>query len=267
MVKQVNFIIIGAARSATTSISNLLAQHPEVSFSNPKEPQFFSNINWRDNISEYHNLFKKEGKIYGEGSTNYSKHPSFNRNIHSDIFEYNANMKFIYVMRKPIDRIISHYNFAFERGYTNQDINIEVFKKDIYINTCKYMSQIKPYIEHFGKDNVKLIFFDDYKSKPSETINNICSFLNINEISLKGKSLKTNESQKGVIRHKKYDNPKTILDYLKKGIHYVSRSLSSKKPIANLTDKSKTKIIHLLEQEISELEKITQKDLSKWREL
>jgi len=37
----VDFLLIGAAKSATTSLSNALSQHPDICFSDPKEPQFF----------------------------------------------------------------------------------------------------------------------------------------------------------------------------------------------------------------------------------
>ena len=121
---KVNFLIIGAARSATTSLSSILASHQSISFSKPKEPQFFSKENWRDSIGAYHKLFKKkEGVLYGEGSTNYTKAPFFNKNIYSDILEYNPDMKFIYMVRHPLERIKSHYKFALERGYTIESIN------------------------------------------------------------------------------------------------------------------------------------------------
>ena len=36
-----NFIIIGAAKSATTTLTTILPQHPDVFISKPKEPKFF----------------------------------------------------------------------------------------------------------------------------------------------------------------------------------------------------------------------------------
>ncbi|MCB0382385.1 MAG: sulfotransferase, partial [Psychroserpens sp.] len=128
----VNFLLIGAAKSATTSLSNALSQHPDICFSNPKEPEFFCKDNWRDKIENYHSLFKQKSvKLYGEGSTNYSKFPHYNKNIHKDIFDYNPNMKIIYMMRHPIDRIVSHYIHSYNRGHESiNDINIEELTTD-----------------------------------------------------------------------------------------------------------------------------------------
>ena len=36
-----NFIIIGAAKSATTTLTTILPQHPDIFISKPKEPKFF----------------------------------------------------------------------------------------------------------------------------------------------------------------------------------------------------------------------------------
>ena len=134
---KVDFLVLGAARSATTSISTILARHPDICFSQPKEPQFFSQEDWRNHLDSYKSLFKKEARLYGEGSTNYTKFPLFNPKIHNDIYEYNPNMKLIYIMRHPIDRIISHYKFAIERGYSVDSIDIEILKNPVYLQTVR----------------------------------------------------------------------------------------------------------------------------------
>lgn len=267
MVNKVNFIVIGAARSATTSICNIIADHPEVCFSEPKEPQFFSDKDWRHKLNTYHKLYKtNKAKLYGEGSTNYSKYPSYNKNIHSDIYEYNPNMKIIYIMRNPIDRIISHYQFALERGYTSDKIDKEVLSKEIYINTSSYYGQIKPYIDTFGFKNVHLIFFNDYKTNPKSTLDALFNFLEIDVLNPNKKSLHTNKSGKGSINHKKFDNPNSISDYIKKILHSLVRKLRLKKtPKPSINKATRLKILNLLENDISKLEDLTQRDLSAWR--
>ena len=137
---KVNLFIIGAARSATTSLSNLIAAHPDVCFSKPKEPQFFSDSSWRDKTEHYHSKFFKEAKIYAEGSTNYTKIPAFNTDVAANIHDYNPDAKLIYMMRHPIERILSHYYFAVERGYTEKELNKEVIENPIYLQTSRYFA-------------------------------------------------------------------------------------------------------------------------------
>lgn len=264
---KVDFMIIGAARSATTSLCKILASHPDIGFSSIKEPQFFSKHDWREQIDHYNSLFTKDAKIYGEGSTNYTKYPFFNKKIHSDIFEYNPKMKFIYIMRNPIDRMISHYRFAIERGYTSNEINKEILENRIYLETSKYYSQIKLYSDQFGKENIKLIFFDAFKSDPKKIMDEIFEFIGIHSIEFSPKLTHSNKSWSGVIGHKKYDAPRTLIDKIKKGLHIVYRQL---KPKSKLNDQlllsTKKWVISELKDDIHSLEKLSNSDLSHWFE-
>ena len=42
-----NFIIIGAAKSATTTLTTILPRHPDIFISKPKEPKFFGRYHSR----------------------------------------------------------------------------------------------------------------------------------------------------------------------------------------------------------------------------
>jgi len=47
-------------------------------------------------------------------------------------------MKFIYLLRKPIDRIISCYIHRYERGYTDLPIGKAMVEDRIYIDVTRY---------------------------------------------------------------------------------------------------------------------------------
>lgn len=264
---KVNFMVIGAARSATTSICKILDSHPDICFSSVKEPQFFSNNDWRNNLNGYHKLFKRNNALlYGEGSTNYTKHPWFNNHIPRDIHEYNPDMKFIYVIRNPIDRILSHYKFALERGYTNSTISEAIKNNSIYIDTSKYMSQIKPYLEQFGRDQIQIIVFDDFKNNPQLVIDSICTFLKITPLNINSNQTHFNQTQKGYIGLKKYDHPKTFLGLLGKWKHIIQRKLKthSDRPNFSLQPNEVQYITSQTRQEIMDIGKLINRDLSSW---
>ncbi|MDT0555766.1 sulfotransferase family protein [Patiriisocius hiemis] len=265
---KVDFLLIGAAKSATTSLCNALTQHPDICFSEPKEPQFFSESNWRDKLDSYHSLFKKNTKLYGEGSTNYSKHPHYNKNIHNDIYEYNPEMKIIYIMRNPVDRIISYYTHTYNRGHeTIENINNAVLNNIHYIDTGKYAMQIKPYQELFGEENVLLLFFEDFIKSYQQVLDSIFEFLDIDAIEVDEKYLNANKSFDKRVLHHKYDNPKTIFEKVKKVLlilknYTYSPKFIDKKPI--LTRETKQYIINHVSKDINEIEIMTGRDLSHW---
>lgn len=264
----VDFLLIGSAKSATTSLSNALSQHPDICFSDPKEPQFFSEDDCSDHLDYYHSLFKnKSAKLYGEGSTNYSKFPHYNKTIHQDIFDYNPNMKIIYMMRHPIDRIVSHYIHSYNRGHEPiNDINIALTRNNHYIDTARYAMQIEPYINLLGRNNILMLFFEDFVSNPQCLLNTTFNFLNIDGITINKKTLNTNKSFNRKVIHHKYDNPKTIFEKLRKVVfiikNYFNSDFINQKP--TLSSETKIYILNSVKDDIKKIEKLTNRDLSHW---
>jgi len=71
-----NYLVIGAQKSATSSVCDLLAGHPEVFMTDPKEPYFFSHDEvWSKGLGWYESLFEgADGcPAVGEGSTTYTQ--------------------------------------------------------------------------------------------------------------------------------------------------------------------------------------------------
>ena len=101
-----DFLIIGAPKAATTTLSVMLREHPDVAFARIKEPHFFSNPNqFALGWSWYRSLFehRQPGQILGEASTSYSRirrYPKVARRIQ----RYLPDVKIIYM-------VISHDRF------------------------------------------------------------------------------------------------------------------------------------------------------------
>lgn len=179
----VDFMVIGAAKCGTTSLAYELSQHPKINFSKIKEPHFFSRIiDWKKNIQEYHTLFdEEEGKIYGEASPYYTLHPEF-IDTSKRIFEYNPEIKLIYIIRNPIERIYSNYKFqhAFNLlKYPLKDMEKEILENPIYINRSKYYMQIEQYLKYFPKEQLLICHLEEYIENRPKVLNSIYSFLGI----------------------------------------------------------------------------------------
>ena len=85
-----NLFVVGAMKSATTSLHELLSQHPDIYMSRPKEPMFFMHENpTTSQRQEYSALFRGIDAPYvGESSTTYAMRPRFSGaeiRIHHDI--------------------------------------------------------------------------------------------------------------------------------------------------------------------------------------
>jgi Sulfotransferase family len=130
-----NFLIIGAAKSGTTSLYHYLNQHPQIYMSPEKEPEFFALegrkldfdgpdgkevINRRiqrnrpTNIEEYRALFEGVSgeTAIGEASPWYL----YSVQAPSRISYYIPGVKLIAVLRNPVERAYSLFLYLRLRG-------------------------------------------------------------------------------------------------------------------------------------------------------
>ena len=176
-MKLVNFLLIGAMKCGTSFLAKNLSDHDEISFSSIKEPHYFSK--YQISLKQYHELFDFKKPLRGEASTTYTFFPSFNVNIVQDIYRYNPNMKLLYIVRNPLDRLVSDYMHLYSRKYTSLSIDEAIKNIPDLINRTKYFSHIERYLQYFNSDQFFLITYEELTQRPLTTMNKIAKFLNI----------------------------------------------------------------------------------------
>lgn len=179
MLNYPNFIIIGAMKCATSTLHEQLALQPGILMSELKEPNFFSDddqyakgINWY--TSHFHQA--SDGQLRGESSTHYTKLPTYPNTI-PRIQQHIPDAKFIYVMRHPIDRLVSQYVHEWSQGIVAVEIDEAIGKHQELIAYSQYAQQLTPYFEAFGSDRILPVFFERMLSAPQSELERICRFL------------------------------------------------------------------------------------------
>lgn len=174
-----HFIIIGAMKSATSTLAGQLALQSGIFMTEPKEPNFFSDDSiYNKGIAWYQSLFSSaaEADLLGEASTHYSKLPTHPLAIER-IKQHVPNARFIYVMRHPVDRLVSHYIHQWSMGIYRCDINEAVNQYPEMLAYGKYAEQLSPYIDAFGRASILPIFFDRLIHFPQEELERVCDFI------------------------------------------------------------------------------------------
>ena len=270
----VNFIILGAMKSGTTTLTKMLREHPKLDIP-PRELQFFSDVSsWNDKLELYHqNFIGSPDKVKGEASTHYAFYPNYNLNIWDDIYEYNPKMKFIYVLRDPYDRTISQYMHMYERGYISCDLEKAIRTVPSLINNSRYYTQIIPFIRKFGADKVLILNFEDLITNAQTEINKVCSFLEVDNFEIKN-IIHENVTIGGGKWHIKYDHLKTKLNRFRKLLPRQLRNriwdvITGRKKRAfkvkpKLEMQQRQIITNLLELDFLALEKLTGYKYSNW---
>jgi hypothetical protein len=191
-----NLVIPGAAKSGTSSLHDLLDQHPELNMSKPKEPQHFSHDDLYHGGAEAHNALFKSDQAYryhGESSQCYMVHP----HAMTRIKERLASPKIIFVLRDPVDRLWSQYRWNYRRAVeraplmqalaergddTGYNFNpaIRMYQENGgHLAFSRYSHWIPLWRETFGDDNVLVLRTGDLKTDPVGTLRKCFAFLDV----------------------------------------------------------------------------------------
>lgn len=182
-------IIIGAMKSGTTSLFKYLSQHPGILATKKTETHFFSK-NFENGLDFYNNMWpdaQSNNILYLEATPGYYK-----SHIHDDIPQkiYNSYPKarLLFIVRHPIDRLESNY-----RQYINDSGNTDGINNNLpeeLITSSMYYYQIKKFLPYFNKNQIMTLKTSDLRSKPNETLLDVCEFLQIPEFNFQNTSVK-----------------------------------------------------------------------------
>jgi len=174
-----DFIIIGAMKSATSTLHEQLALQEGIFMTNPKEPNYFSDdAQYSRGKAWYESLFSeaKNSDLCGESSTHYTKLPYYPLAVER-MAKCLSAPKLIYVMRHPIDRLVSHYIHQWSQRVMKCDINEAIDQYDELVAYSCYAQQLQPYIEQYGRENILCIFMESIKSNPQKQLERITDFI------------------------------------------------------------------------------------------
>jgi hypothetical protein len=187
------FFIIGAGKAGTTSLNYYLGLHPQIQMSAIKEPNFFAGAENGNPypkgrvscIDEYERLFDPTVAMRGEASPAYTSHP-IRRGAPENIKELVPEAKFIYLVRDPIARTVSHYQHLVATGAERRSLR-EVLSNlsDPFSlpETCYslYASQIEQYLRHFSQERLLVIDQSEFLAQRGATLREVFRFLSVDD--------------------------------------------------------------------------------------
>ena len=174
-------IVIGAMKSGTTTLFDVLGQHPEVSACREKEPDFFADsVRFARGPSSYFELWDwspDTHQVAIEASTAYSKHPwvpGVPERIASTLDR--ESVRFIYMVRHPLRRIGSQVRHGLYEGW-GQSLDDGI--TDDVLDFSRYSIQLDRYLACFGRNQFLVIALEEYQRAPDRVLRRVCEFLGI----------------------------------------------------------------------------------------
>ncbi|MDY6896691.1 MAG: sulfotransferase domain-containing protein [Cyanobacteriota bacterium] len=196
-----NFLVIGAAKCGSTTISSLLNSHPDI-YLVPDEVAFFAEDEiYAQGIEWYEGLFSSAGnaQCIGERSNHYTMKERYPLALNRLLTHMKPDdLKLIYIVRNPIEMIESYWIEVRSHGSeeVHYDFNVAVRKnRNRLINVANYWRQIGLYREYFADEQIHIVFLEDLKANQSQVIRDCYVFLGVDpEVALALAETKLNPS-------------------------------------------------------------------------
>ncbi len=176
-----NFLVIGAMKGGTSSLTNYLREHPQVFMSKPKEIRFFGNEeNWQRGLDWYEQHFAdaRDATAIGEASPNYTTYP-IRGGVPARIAGVIPNAKLIYLVRHPIERMQSQYIMMLREGMESLPIEQALLERPIYVYPSRYALQLEQYLDHFSREQLLVLSSDALRHHRKATMRQVFQFLGI----------------------------------------------------------------------------------------
>lgn len=195
MTRQIDAMIVGVEKAGTTSLLRYLSEHPEIASHEVMEMPYFVNNDiyrngWKQSFKDYFNtgigqkiiLAKSVGCMYWN-------------HVPERLYQHNPNLKLIAVLRNPVDRAYSAYWYALQMGREdkmtfeeailaeNERLKTESdyhLRYHAYLHRGLYGLQLNHLLKFFKPDQIKIIAYEKFIENPTETVNSLFNFLDLN---------------------------------------------------------------------------------------
>jgi len=175
-----NFLCIGVQRAATTWLHRCLQSHPDVYLPDEKELHFF-NHNFDRGLDWYASHFDRSAsaRAIGEITPNY---------LHTAPLERIANTlpeaRLIVILREPVSRAYSAYRLLNEEfeGLTFPQACASPMGNYL-VKQSLYGEKLKELYEHFAREQVLVLLYDDVNQNPAGVYRTVCRHLGVDVIS------------------------------------------------------------------------------------
>lgn len=208
-----DFMIIGAAKCGTTALYDYLVQHPQVLPAITKEIGYFSSfipsLNTLNDMNDW-SLLNLNKDLY---LANFPKRPKLENvrfitgeaspanliclGVEKIVYNWFPNLKLIAILRHPIKRAISHYEFCVRGNIENRTFKNAVVDE---LNIFEHVNDINQFIRHpeckylkiglyvyfleewgklFSRDRFLVLMNEDLARNPTDVMEKTFNFLEI----------------------------------------------------------------------------------------
>jgi hypothetical protein len=170
------FLYVGASKSGSSWIYEILRDHPEVFVPIAKDLQFF-NLYFDHGFDWYLSFFRKgrSSQAIGEVSHSYF----LERETLERIRGFLPDVKILCCLREPVDKTISAYVHARALFLEEKTPFVDFANRRETLAISSYYGLLLPVYDLFPRENILVVFFDHLRDDPRAFARTVYSFLGV----------------------------------------------------------------------------------------
>jgi len=288
------FYIAGGVKCGTTSLYAYLKRHPQVFLPEMKEPHYFATIfgavptarasmHCPGDLDTYQRIYRpgRDFPAIGDASPSYLWDEGSPRAIHKVC----PQARIVILLRDPIERAYSHFLMqvtqaeellpfleALQRDQSAEKKGLWI--SNLYVESGLYYSQVRRFLETFGREQVAICFFEDLRKAPFALLAQVTAHIGVAPAAFGGKEISE--------AHNRYRQPRfpgairlantmlspevrrrLIPEPVRRRLRNSSLLYDMKKP--PLDDKSRRYLKEIFEPDVSLLEELLGQELPQLR--
>ncbi|MFC3168791.1 sulfotransferase family protein [Paracoccus fontiphilus] len=263
-----DFLIIGAAKSATTWLQQSLQANPGIFMPDP-ELHFFSR-HYDDGIDSYWRQFDAAGeRMVGEKSNTYLSEPA----AAARIARHLPDVSLIAQLRDPVARAYSDYCMLFRRGEVGADIDAHLDPRRAaegrFLSHGLYSRQIDRFLDLFPPERLLVLFYEDIKADPRNSLDRLARHVGCPEALARPVSERVKDARRPVVppRLRKILTPlRPVLDPVRHlaPMRMIRAGVARELAYPPLSPDLSARMADFFAEDIARLERLTGRDLSIW---
>lgn len=175
-----NFLVIGAQRAGTSLLHKILDRHPEIYVpTQRKEIHFFDRYFERgpDWYQRYFPAVVEAGSYaaIGEVTPDYLTRSEVPARIH----ELLPDIRLIAILRNPVDRAFSWYQYACRSRYEQRAFEQFLEEDPLVLEAGLYHRNLARYLERFAREQTHVMIYEELVHDPARELGVLASFLGL----------------------------------------------------------------------------------------
>lgn len=264
----IDFLIVGAAKSATTWLQRSLQADPAIYMPDP-ELHFFSRefdreLNWYLEQFTPH----REARLIGEKSNSYLDTPEAVERIADAL----PGIRVVAQLRNPVDRAYSDYCMFYRRGQVDRDIERHLDpdgeRTTRILDAGLYSQQLAAFYDRFP-GRVLVTFYENMLADPAAHLAGVRQFLGLDpravfEVNGKVKDKTTPMLSPSFRKILKPLKPIVAPFRQTTAFRRLHSAVSQEIRYAQLTDGLRQRLVDYYSKDVRDLERMTGTDLGRW---